>query len=61
MTTKPGARPDSEAPTTTSTSMSACGDCGQHALEEDTPHEFARGLSDRLICRECGAHRVLAA
>ncbi len=34
---------------------SACRVCGQHALEEDSPHEFARGLTDRLICHACGA------
>ncbi len=39
-------------------SEQACPVCGQHALDEDTPHEFAGGLSDRLICGVCGAHRV---
>lgn len=34
----------------------ACHACGQHALGEDTPHEFAAGLTDRLICTVCGAH-----
>ncbi|MBA8826300.1 hypothetical protein FHX42_003676 [Saccharopolyspora lacisalsi] len=33
----------------------ACRVCGQHALEEDSPHEFARGLTDLLVCHACGA------
>ena len=37
----------------------ACGVCGHHALDEDSPHEFAQNLTDRLICQVCGAHRLL--
>ncbi len=36
----------------------ACHVCGHHTLFEDSPHEFARGLTDRLICEVCGAHHV---
>lgn len=36
-----------------------CGVCGQYALTEDSIHEFAGGLSDRLVCQACGAHRVM--
>lgn len=36
----------------------ACPECGRHDLHEDSPHEFAGGLIDRLICQACGAHRL---
>ncbi|MDR7302785.1 hypothetical protein [Haloactinomyces albus] len=36
----------------------ACEVCGHHALEEATPHEYATGLSDRLVCGVCGAHHI---
>ena len=36
-----------------------CPACGQCDLHEDSPHEFADGLIDQLICQDCGArHRV---
>lgn len=33
-----------------------CRVCGHRTFSEDTPHEFAGGLSDRLLCQACGAH-----
>lgn len=36
-----------------------CEVCGHAALLEDTFHEFAEGLTDRLICQICGARRML--
>lgn len=43
----------------TTESEHPCGVCGEHALDEDTPHEYANGLADRLICEVCGAHHRL--
>lgn len=37
----------------------ACGVCGHFALSEDSPHEFAENLTDRLFCLLCGAHRLI--
>ncbi len=36
----------------------ACPVCGQHALAEGTPGEFADGPTRRLVCHVCGAHQV---
>lgn len=34
----------------------ACQVCGRFALTEDSPHEFAAGVIERLICQVCGSH-----
>lgn len=36
-----------------------CRVCGHTQLAEDTPHEYAAGLTDRLICGNCGAHHLI--
>lgn len=36
----------------------SCTLCGHRALQEDSPHEFAGGATDRWICAVCGAHHV---
>lgn len=36
-----------------------CRVCGHAQLDEDTPHEYAAGLTDRLICGNCGAHHLI--
>lgn len=36
----------------------ACGVCGQYGLYEDALHQFAPGVTERLIYTVCGAHRV---
>lgn len=56
-------RPGSPAPrdgaVPESPSELSCGVCGRYALEEDTSHEFATDLTDRLVCAVCGTHRRL--
>lgn len=36
----------------------ACEVCGLHALEESSPHEYATGLGDHMLCNICGTHRA---
>ncbi|RCW45821.1 hypothetical protein DFQ14_102122 [Halopolyspora algeriensis] len=53
------ARPDADSLSVPPSAMT-CQVCGHPALQAQELHEgFVQELSSRLICRVCGAHRVM--